>query len=72
MLKFELRKDDGILVVTPSGPLEAPDFGRLAHAVDPFVKAELKHFDFCDRDAALAWLRQARETKTGTAGKSAA
>ncbi len=121
MLRYELHEDDGILIVTPSGPLEASDFERLAHAVDPyiesnrklrglmictesfpgwsdfaalishfkfvrdhhrkiarvaavtdsgflsiapgiashFVEAEVKHFDFRAREAALAWLKQA-------------
>jgi len=119
VLKHELNEADGILVVTPTGPLEASDFERLAHAVDPhieknrklrglmiytesfpgwsdfaalishfrfvrdhhekvtrvaavtdsgflsiapsvashFVEAEVKHFEFRDKTAALAWLR---------------
>jgi hypothetical protein len=121
MLRYELHEDDGILVVMPSGALEASDFERLARAVDPyiesnrklrglmictetfpgwsdfralishfkfvrdhhrkivrvaavtdsgflsiapsvaghFVDAEVKHFDFRAREAALAWLKEA-------------
>jgi hypothetical protein len=121
MLNYELLRDEGILVVTPSGPLEASDFQRLSRQVDPyiaekgglrglmvcaesfpgwsdfaaliahlkfvrdhhraiakvaavtdsgflsiapriashFVKAEVRHFGYENREAALAWLRQA-------------
>lgn len=37
MLRFELLRDEGILVLTPEGPLEAADFERLATAVDPLI-----------------------------------
>lgn len=121
MLRYELHEDEGILVVSPSGPLQASDFEQLTRAVDPyiernrklrgllihaesfpgwnsfgallshfnfvrdhhrkiarvaavtdsgflsiapqvanhFVEAEVKHFAFHDKQAALAWLRQA-------------
>jgi hypothetical protein len=119
VISHELLRDDGILIVTPEGRLEAGDFGNLAVEVDPyieqngrlaglmiyaesfpgwddfgalvshlrfvrehhqkiakvaavtdskvmsiaprivdhFVSAEIKHFDYADRAAALAWLR---------------
>ena len=119
MISHELLRDDGILIVTPEGRLEAGDFESLAVEIDPyieengplaglmiyvesfpgwddfaalvshlrfvrehhrkiakvaavtdskvmsiaprivahFVSAEIKHFDYADRAAALAWLR---------------
>ena len=121
MLKHELLRDDGILVLKPDGALEAPDFERVARELDPyieeqgdlrglliqaesfpgwddfaafishlrfirdhhhhivrvaavsdsaflsiapriagyFVNAEVRHFEFASRDAAIAWLRDA-------------
>ena len=118
MITHELHRDEGILVVTPEGPLASADFEGLAKEVDPyleengrlhglmiytesfpgwdgfaglvshlrfvkdhhqriervaavtdsgflsivprvathFVKAEIRHFDHADRDAAFAWL----------------
>ena len=35
MIQYELLSDQGILVVTPAGPLEKADFTRLARDVDP-------------------------------------
>lgn len=120
MLRYELLRDEGILLVQPQGPIQAGDFESIAKAVDPyieekgrlrgvmiearsfpgwdsfaallshlrfvrdhhqriskiaavsdstilsiapqlakhFVKAEVRHFNTNDRDAALAWLRQ--------------
>lgn len=119
MIHSELLRDDGILIVTPEGPLQAADFTRLAGEVDPFieqrgelaglmihahafpgwadfaallshlrfvrdhhrriariaavtdagfmsivprvakhfVQAEIRHFDYANRAAALAWLK---------------
>jgi len=42
MLKFELLRDRGILIVTPNGPLEKADFERLANEVDPFIASKGK------------------------------
>lgn len=118
MLNIELLTDHSVLVLTPSGPLTAADFTRIAATVDPyieqhgqlkgllihasafpgwddfagfvnhmrfvrdhhkkieriaiaadsgvltvlpriashFVAAEVQHFDYADRDAALRWL----------------
>ncbi len=120
MIKHELHRDTGILIVTPQGRLEAADFEKLARDVDPYIKengrlgglmicaqsfpgwndfaalishlrfvkdhhrniarvaavtdsgflsvapriakffvqAEVKHFDYKDKEAALAWLTQ--------------
>ncbi|MCR4300286.1 MAG: STAS/SEC14 domain-containing protein [Sulfuricaulis sp.] len=38
MIQHELRRDTGILIVTPQGPLEAKDFETLAREVDPYIK----------------------------------
>ena len=37
MVKFELLRDKGILVVQPSGALQAEDFRSMAAAVDPYI-----------------------------------
>jgi hypothetical protein len=37
MLRFELLRDKGVLVVVPEGALEAADFERVAAAVDPYI-----------------------------------
>jgi hypothetical protein len=42
MIKHELLTDDGIVVVTPQGRLEAADFEQLAATVDPFIASRGK------------------------------
>ena len=37
MLNYDLRFDDGILVLEPDGPLEAADFATLAYHVDNYL-----------------------------------
>ena len=37
MVNYELRRDEGILIVMPGGPLEASDFERLARELDPYI-----------------------------------
>jgi tRNA U38,U39,U40 pseudouridine synthase TruA len=37
MLKYELNREEGILVITPSGPLESEDFEKLIKDVDPYI-----------------------------------
>jgi len=37
MIKFELLKDEGVLVVEPNGALTADDFLAVARAVDPYI-----------------------------------
>ena len=37
MLNYDLRFDDGILVLKPDGPLEASDFTALAYHVDNYL-----------------------------------
>jgi hypothetical protein len=119
VISHELLRDEGILILTPVGPLESDDFANLARVVDTyileagaltglmiyaesfpgwedfgalishfkfvknnqgdvgkvaavtdsqflaimpkiidhFVSAEIRHFDFGDREKALNWLR---------------
>src|SRR6185295_2313710 len=38
MLSHDLRRDDGILVLKPDGPLEAADFETLAAHVDAYLE----------------------------------
>jgi len=38
MLKFELLRDRGILVLEPHGALSAKDFQSVAQVVDPFIQ----------------------------------
>jgi len=42
MIEHELRKDDGILIVTPKGPLAASDFEALAGHIGPYIEANGK------------------------------
>jgi hypothetical protein len=42
MLDHELRKDEGLLVLRPRGPLRADDFAALATVVDPYIEAQGK------------------------------
>ncbi|HEU5338126.1 MAG TPA: STAS/SEC14 domain-containing protein [Sulfuricaulis sp.] len=38
MIAHELRRDTGILIVSPQGPLEKSDFEMLAREVDPYIE----------------------------------
>ena len=38
MIKSELLKDKGVLVVSPVGRLEASDFEHLAAEIDPYIE----------------------------------
>ena len=42
MLKFELLKEAGVLVVEPRGALTAEDFHGVSRTVDPFILANGK------------------------------
>ncbi len=42
MLKHELRKEEGILIVRPEGPLSADDFTHIAADVDAHIEAHGK------------------------------
>jgi hypothetical protein len=38
VISFELLRDDGILIVSPEGPLQTSDFAAIANEVDPFIE----------------------------------
>ncbi len=38
MLNHELLRDEGILILSPQGPLQADDFTSLASVVDPYIE----------------------------------
>ena len=38
MIQYELNRLDGILIVTPIGPLETSDFMNLVREVDPYIE----------------------------------
>jgi hypothetical protein len=38
MIKSELPKDKGVLVLSPVGRLEASDFEHLAEEIDPYIE----------------------------------
>jgi hypothetical protein len=38
MIKSELLKDKGVLIVSPVGRLEVSDFEHLAQEVDPYIE----------------------------------
>jgi hypothetical protein len=38
MIKSELLKDKGVLIVSPVGPLARSDFEHLAEEVDPYIE----------------------------------
>ena len=42
MVDSELRRDEGILVIRPSGSLEATDIQKIAAEVDPYIEANGK------------------------------
>ncbi len=37
MITHELRRDEGILIFTPAGPLKSSDFEELANIVDEYI-----------------------------------
>ena|SRR5665647_1000682 len=40
MLNYEFRREDGILVLNPGGPLEVADFTALANHVDAYLEQQ--------------------------------
>lgn len=56
MVDSELLRDDGILVIRPAGSLEAGDFQKIAHEVDPFIEANGKlHGLLIEADSFPGW-----------------
>ena len=42
MIKFELRKDAGVLVVEPRSALSAEDFREISGTIDPYIREKGK------------------------------
>jgi hypothetical protein len=42
MINFELLQDEGILIIRPTGSLEAADFQKIAQEVDPYIQSNGK------------------------------
>ena len=40
MIHHELLRDQGILILTPEGPLQQTDFEKLAQLIDPYIESE--------------------------------
>lgn len=38
MLNYNLSKEEGILILTPTGALERSDFDAVARAIDPYIE----------------------------------
>jgi hypothetical protein len=56
MVEYELRREEGILVLSPKGRLEASDFERLAQEVDPYIDANGKlHGLMLDAEGFPGW-----------------
>jgi SpoIIAA-like len=56
MLHHELRRDEGILILRPEGPLEASDFERVALEVDPYIEEKGKlHGLMVDTESFPGW-----------------
>ena len=56
MIRHELRKAEGILIITPESPLEATDFQTLAEEVDPYIEANGKlHGVLIDAQSFPGW-----------------
>ena len=56
MLNYNLLKDQGILILTPTGALEESDFAAVARAIDPYIdeKGELRGI-MIDAEAFPGW-----------------
>lgn len=39
MIEFELIRDQGILILSPDGPIEKADFERISREIDPYIAA---------------------------------
>ena len=62
MIKSELLKEQGVLIVSPVGPLAASDFEHLAEEIDPYIEQNgrlhglMVHTEFVPRWADFAAL----------------
>ena len=56
MLRHELLRDEGILILRPQGPLEEGDFTSLATVVDPYIQEHGKlHGIMVDAQSFPGW-----------------
>ena len=56
MVNYDLRRDEGILVIRPEGSLEASDFEQIALEVDPYIEANGKlHGVMIDAESFPGW-----------------
>src|ERR1700760_4766231 len=56
MINYELLRDEGILIIRPTGSLEAADFQKIAEEVDPYIEAHGKlHGVMIDAPAFPGW-----------------
>jgi hypothetical protein len=56
MVKHELLRTEGILIVRPEAPLEATDFQGLAREIDPYIAANGKlHGVMIDAESFPGW-----------------
>ena len=60
MIQFELLRDQGILILSPDGPLEKGDFERLSQEIDPFIVSNGKLTGADDLRESLSWLGKLR------------
>ena len=42
MLRYQLLRSEGVLILTPESPLEVADFEKLAQEIDPYIEANGK------------------------------
>ena len=56
MISHELRREDGILILKPSAPLESTDFEKLAQEIDPYIEENGKlHGVMVDAESFPGW-----------------
>ncbi len=56
MIKHDLLRTEGILILTPEAPLESADFEGLAQEIDPYIEANGKlHGVMIDAESFPGW-----------------
>jgi hypothetical protein len=56
MITHELLREDGILILKPSAPLESTDFQELAQGIDPYIEENGKlHGLMLDAESFPGW-----------------
>lgn len=56
MVKHELLREEGILIIRPEGSLEASDFQNIAQEIDPYIEAKGGITWSDDRCRVIPWL----------------